>query len=852
MSKFLHIFLILFCFKMSFAQVIIKGQITDYMQQPIANVNVTVLQKTKILGFTSTDGSGNFKLEISATVDSLEIRLSKIGYTINLFTISNNSQEIIKQLEIGAIELKDLAVESPPIRKRGDTLSYKVSEFQRVSDRSIGDVIKQLPGIEMDNDGKIYYNGKLINRFYVEDMNLLDGKYALIHENLGNNKVSTVQVYEDHQPIKSLDSTNRSDRAAINLKLKNKITHTGVLQVGLGLKPFIWDGNLTPLVFTPNFQFVGSVQSNSAGNSLRKNHDNILTTTTEGWLSVVNLLAPPLSSTKWLDNSSHLGSVNVLKRSSGNLETRANFSILLDNRRERGEYSSTYYIGEREIRFSEVVRNSFQNNGMNGAVRWHLNTPQRYFKNELIFHKNWQTDEGINQRIDSEYNQNLTSGNGSVENKFHQIFSYRKIKYNLNSTIGYIQNNQSLSVRFNSADSSALPSQTFNCKGFYTNNFVDFTRGIFRKFSLNVRIGVDFALSNIKTDLQDFPFVLASNNSIQWNSTKTYGIAAFSWNTMRWNFNVSVPMNYMHVKYKQEYTSKVQKKVFPEPRLIVRYKIPGGLEFTAMGAYQNTLTQVGDIYAGSVMTSYLQLQNKDVGFYDSYSYNIGTQMNYTDAVSGIFLNAGLNYSRRTSNNVGQSFISGNGSEEVLFSALQNFSENSGGKIGVSKYLFGLKTTVGVGGNWMTIVNQRFVNQQLSAFKTRYSNPYAKISFNGLKWLESTYQFQNKRTYNMSLNSRMQLNSQILQVAVSPNTFFSALFGFEQVSLASKGYIQKTALADVRLRYSFGKNVKDIEISLNNIFNNHWYNQLYFSDFLIQSNTFQLRPRQFLLKTRISL
>jgi hypothetical protein len=105
-----------------------------------------------------------------------------------------------------------------------------VNSFSKEQDRSIGDVLR-MPGIEVP-DGKILYQGKAINKYYIEGLDLLEGKYNLANDNLPYQEVSQVQILENHQPIKTLDSLQFSDRTALNIKLKTPI----LLQVKLGLE----------------------------------------------------------------------------------------------------------------------------------------------------------------------------------------------------------------------------------------------------------------------------------------------------------------------------------------------------------------------------------------------------------------------------------------------------------------------------------------------------------------------------------------------------------------------------------------------------------------------------------------
>lgn len=77
------------------------------------------------------------------------------------------------------IELKEVTIKAQKTRQRGDTLVYSVATFAKDDDRSIGDVLKKMPGIQVAEDGKITYNGTPINKFYIEGKDLLQGRYGL-------------------------------------------------------------------------------------------------------------------------------------------------------------------------------------------------------------------------------------------------------------------------------------------------------------------------------------------------------------------------------------------------------------------------------------------------------------------------------------------------------------------------------------------------------------------------------------------------------------------------------------------------------------------------------------------------
>src|SRR5690606_10176481 len=116
--------------------------------------------------------------------------------------------------------------------------------------------------------GQIEYQGKPIQKYYIEGLDLLEGRYSLANNNIAADDVSKVQILENHQPIKLLDSLEFSDRASINIKLKNNVTTTGTAEVGIGLAPFLWRVKATPMIFTKKNQAIITYQTNNTGSDV--------------------------------------------------------------------------------------------------------------------------------------------------------------------------------------------------------------------------------------------------------------------------------------------------------------------------------------------------------------------------------------------------------------------------------------------------------------------------------------------------------------------------------------------------------------------------------------------------------
>ena len=144
------------------------------------------------------------------------------------------------------------------------------SSFTDKKDLVIGDVLKKMPGIIVDKDGGITWQGKQISAFYIENMDLLRNRYGIATNNVAANDVATVQVLQHHQPVKALEGITDDENAAINLKLKDEAKGklTFMVRLGIGGLPVQWENELAAMCFAKNWQNITTYKGNNSGVNL--------------------------------------------------------------------------------------------------------------------------------------------------------------------------------------------------------------------------------------------------------------------------------------------------------------------------------------------------------------------------------------------------------------------------------------------------------------------------------------------------------------------------------------------------------------------------------------------------------
>lgn len=261
------------------AQVDIRGRITDSLSHHgVDDVLITLSDASgkTLMAQTFTDAEGRFELKANRTVASDErlllstMRMNYIRKNVELTGARhpNLSIEIIYR----AIKLREVKIAAQPIKQKGDTLTYLASSFTQKGDCMLENIIARMPGIEVKENGSIFYGGKRINRFYIEDMNLLGQRYTQATRNLRPEDVASVQVYENHEPIKMLRKTSDSDQAALNIRLREGAKARWLIRfagsMGTGANPILYDMTANVMRFAKRNQSLALLKANNTGKDL--------------------------------------------------------------------------------------------------------------------------------------------------------------------------------------------------------------------------------------------------------------------------------------------------------------------------------------------------------------------------------------------------------------------------------------------------------------------------------------------------------------------------------------------------------------------------------------------------------
>jgi hypothetical protein len=235
MQKILTLVLFFACSTLSFSQSItLKGKVTAPDDFPLesATIYLTSVKDSTVVEYTISDKNGNWSLNARKTNNPMVLKASFVGFGDYKKDLPNGLSD---NQDFGTLKLSDKATtlnevviegEAPPVRIKKDTLEFNASSFKVRPDANVEALLKQLPGVVIDEDGKITVNGKEVNQILVNGKPFFDkdGKIAL--QNLPADIINKVQVTDTKTKKEELSGKKASgDNASINLTIdedKNK------------------------------------------------------------------------------------------------------------------------------------------------------------------------------------------------------------------------------------------------------------------------------------------------------------------------------------------------------------------------------------------------------------------------------------------------------------------------------------------------------------------------------------------------------------------------------------------------------------------------------------------------------
>ena len=238
------LYLIVFVFPLTLlGQTIeLSGKVQDTMQLPLANANILakpIASTSRSIQFSITDNGGNYKLHLEQE-QTYSIEISYLGYQKITDTINLNSDTVKNYTMIASnLSLEEIILtERVPVKVREDTITYRVEKFTNGTERKLRDVLKKLPGVEIDREGNATVNGKAVTKLLVDGKEFFTGDEKLGVNNIPADVVDEVEALDNYNEVAFLKGLSDSEQLALNIKLKEgkKKFAFGDIEAGVGIE----------------------------------------------------------------------------------------------------------------------------------------------------------------------------------------------------------------------------------------------------------------------------------------------------------------------------------------------------------------------------------------------------------------------------------------------------------------------------------------------------------------------------------------------------------------------------------------------------------------------------------------
>ena len=866
----------------------IRGTVKDSLGIPLSNVSINLKSSSNlIIGYTTSNEKGAFVLPVpsDAVKSSLLVEAGGVGFKKQSKEIRSLSVLYDFNLSVDVFQLKTVTIKDPRPRLKlnGDTLSYSVADFSSPHDRVIGDVIRKLPGIQVDDNGKIKYNGKSISALNIGGDNLLDDKYNIATNSIPNGVVDKVQVIENHQPVKMLRGKVMSEDVALNLTIKRdaKLQMVGQEYIGGGL-PEKYNGELNAMLFKDNFKAINYLKANNIGLDLQNDlisHNigdymrRVENNKPGAVLSLGTAGDPDLPRNRYLFNQSALLNLNNLVHLKKDVVFRTNVYTLHDVQRQNYQKISEVYLLDDTVRYQEVQENKHKYNQLHGQLMLNVNKDKYYLNN--VFTADYSRDMGYSSLVANGVaaQQRLKDRTIDFSNEFNLM---RTMKSNhILEVYAYLNRYTEPEERsinpgyrpalFNHNQPYQELVQQVEIPSWFTNNYVSykipasfFTQSYKAGFSYQSQKMVS-ALDVVQSDQAVSLFTDSSVNNLDWSRRKLYAEAGYDIPGQVFKVNVKLPVSWQEVNYADQFFAldKLLRRLYFNPSVNIKYQ--SGVEhyFSLAYNFRNDIGDIQDVFRGLILKNYRTLYANNADLTENKTQRAALGFNYHKAITMFFFNASASYTHAVANNITSSLISNDLQQRIVL-PFENTYNSWAASIASSKYSFALLTTFSAGISIEASRSNQIINAVLLPYRTLSAVYTVGVETKISDLINMSYKSYYTQVTSKSadhafggsqirrLNQKAALNynaTDRLYFKLSGDHYYA-----RQQQMKNLNYV----FADFSSQYKFKKRKIDLEMNVTNLLDKKTYSALYLSGNTFTSNSYRIPGRMLLLKAMFNL
>ncbi len=881
MSKFL-LFVLLIIGECAYAQSTLTGIINNESTNPISFANILVkTDSTTIIGFGFSSEKGEYIIKTD-TIGKFNLIFSALGYKTKIIPVElTTRQEEIKidvVLKEKIFELDTVAIQADrPITIKNDTIVFDAKSFARGNEQVVEDLLKNIPGINIDSKGTIMVGDKEVEKVMIDGDDLFEKGYKILTKNMPSHPIDKIEVYKRYANNKLLKGIEESDKVALNLKLREDFKRIWFGNVSMGhdvtLKNrYILQGNLMNFGKKNKYYFLTNI--NNIGHDATGDIDHLIRPfrmnepssvgDDEQAYSLLDLSSytPNFKESRTNFNNTKLISTNAIFALSKKIKLK---TLGFFNWDENDYFrNSTQTFSSNDTDFTNTESSFLKKKRVVGFGK--INLVYDISKTKMLEVTTKYNNQDGNSFGNLEFNTDQTTeGLVSKNHLFDQKVSYTN-KFKANKvfilTGRYINENTPQNYSINQFFYQNLFADAPN-----TNNIVQLSENkmTFAGFEahlldrkrngnlLELQFGNQFRKDGLFTSLllKENSTALETPNEYQNNLLYTTHDLYFNtkYKIVLKGFALTGKLDF-HQLYNQieEEKKTKQRPFFITPKIGLEWKINKKNKVLASYTYNTTNAEVLDVYNKYILTSFTSFSKGTGGFNQLtassaiFNYQLGNWGNQ------FFANVFVLYNRNHDFFSTKSFITQNYSQydKIVIKDREMFTVSSNIDRYITAISSNLKLKIGyTTSNYKNIIN----DSELREIKSNNYNYGFELRsgfsgvFNyhiGTKWstskLKST--LTSSFTNNMSFLDLLFNANNKLNIQIQTERYF-----FGNIDKENSIYY----FADLDARYTVKKNKLTLLLSAKNLFNTETFKTFAISDISTSTTEFRLLPRYLLLK-----
>ena len=849
----------------------IKGKIQNTLKEPIsANILIKNSENKNLISeFFKTDDNGDFTAVLEENYTKIYFEITAMGYEKIADSIINPSKKSIYNfnyiLNERVTELQEVIVSQEKFEIEGDTVSFNPRSYKDGTERKVEDLIKKLPGMEVEENGSIKYRGKKVTSVQLEGDDLFGYNYAMGTRNISVDMLEQVQAIDNYSANPLLKGIENSEEVAINLKLKKgKLDISGNGNLGSG-----FDNKIDPrndlsfnlLGISKKYKSFSSISYNNVGlNNSAEDYFSMSASLEDiqnedfyaKKIIPENIFMSNFDTQRANINNQLAVSNNLIYRFSQKLSLKANISFLNDKITFL-ENNNTFFNTE-NINYndqSETIKKPI-NKQIGFKLTYNTSKVSLLEIETAIQDQKINTSNSIIQNDNTFFNTNLQTENIFWNNKIqytYKISNNKALQYISNFSINAIPqelNIYPISFSFN----GNLQKSEFE-KKYYSNKFV--LLGNSKKNKYVVTLGSVFENNPFNSNLFENNSSINPDFINQFNYKKATLFSEFgtTYALENWKFQPTLRISSINQTYKNdlESTNKTMQSFIVIPSLNISYSLSGNSTFKLTGSYEEKTPNEEYLFTNLIAQNnrFIRRNILDLNLQQNQNYILSYR--YNNLFTAFSTNLSLIYNNNKNTYLSSIEIQDNFTISTFFQSPTNI-ENYSLNFGIEKYVNFLNSNIKHVSNYGINNYKNVVNQSdLRNNQSRNYNAYFFITtvFN------FPINFQNKFNYsninfisdNQNSNTNISFNNN-LKMLIKPNNKFLFTISYDYFKPNTKLNEDFTFL-DFEIKYK-PKKMRFIEFWLTgkNLLNNTFFSQTENTDF--QNTTYQssLMPRYFLL------